>query len=136
MFKRECKIKFLFYIRLNENENYFFVLRMSKRECLPQHLPYRSMHPRYPRGSDFVLFIHPRTFLLISINLKFTIMIVRLVIKTEFVKGKTEHGTPIIGYHYHHSAPMVMEDLLAEYSDWMRTHQNWFIEPLVVRSDF
>lgn len=63
-------------------------------------------------------------------------MIVRLVIKTEFVKGKTEHGTPIIGYHYHRSTPMVMEDLLAEYSDWMRTHQNWFIEPLVVKSDF
>lgn len=63
-------------------------------------------------------------------------MIVRLVIKIAFVKGETEHGTSIIRYRYHHSAPMVMEDLLAEYSDWMRTHQNWFIEPLVVRSDF
>lgn len=63
-------------------------------------------------------------------------MIVRLVIKIAFVKGKTEHDTPIIGYQYSRSAPMVMEDLLAEYSDWMRTHQNWFIEPLVVRSDF
>lgn len=63
-------------------------------------------------------------------------MIVRLVIKITFVKGKTEHGTPIIGCHYRRSAPMVMEDLLAEYSDWMRTHQNWFIEPLVVKSDF
>lgn len=63
-------------------------------------------------------------------------MIVRLVIKIEFVKGHTEHGTPIIGYHYKRSAPMVMEDLLAEYSDWMRAHQNWFIEPLVVKADF
>lgn len=63
-------------------------------------------------------------------------MIVRLVIKIEFVKGVTEHGTTIKGYRYRRSAPMVVEDLLAEYSDWMRTHQNWFIEPLVVRSDF
>lgn len=63
-------------------------------------------------------------------------MIVRLVIKIEYVKGKTEHDTPILGYNYRRSAPMVVEDLLAEYSDWMRTHQNWFIEPLVVRSDF
>ena len=63
-------------------------------------------------------------------------MIVRLVIKIEFVKGRTEHDTPIKGYKYRRSAPMVMEDLLAEYSYWMRTHQNWFIEPLVVRSGF
>lgn len=63
-------------------------------------------------------------------------MIVRLVIKIEYVKGKTEHGTPILGYSYRRSAPMVMDELLDKYSDWMREHQNWFIEPLVVRSDF
>lgn len=63
-------------------------------------------------------------------------MIVRLVIKIKFVKGKTEYGTSIIGYNYRRSAPMVTEDLLAKYSDWMRTHQNWFIEPLVVSPEF
>lgn len=63
-------------------------------------------------------------------------MIVRLVIKIEYVKGKTERGTPILGYNYRRSAPMVMDELLDKYDDWMREHQNWFIEPLVVRSDF
>lgn len=63
-------------------------------------------------------------------------MIVRLVIKIEYVKGKTEHGTPILGYSYRHSAPMIVDELLDKYGDWMREHQNWFIEPLVVRSDF
>lgn len=63
-------------------------------------------------------------------------MIVRLVIKIEYVKGKTEHGTPTLGYNYRRSAPMVMDELLDKYDDWMREHQNWFIEPLVVRSDF
>lgn len=46
MFKRESKI---------------FILCILKRECLPQHLPYGLVHPRYPRGSDFVLFIQPRS---------------------------------------------------------------------------
>lgn len=63
-------------------------------------------------------------------------MIVRLVIKLEYVKGRTEHGTPILGYSYRRSAPMVMDELLDKYDDWMREHQNWFIEPLVIRSDF
>ena len=63
-------------------------------------------------------------------------MIVRLVIKIEYVKGKTEHDTPILGYSYRRSAPMVMDELLGKYSDWMREHQNWFIEPLVVGYDF
>lgn len=63
-------------------------------------------------------------------------MIVRLVIKIEYVNGKTEHGTPILVYNYRRSAPMVMDELLDKYGDWMREHQNWFIEPLVVRSDF
>lgn len=63
-------------------------------------------------------------------------MIVRLVIKIKYVKGKTEHGTPILGYSYRRSAPMIMDELLDKYGDWMREHQNWFIEPLVVRSDF
>ena len=63
-------------------------------------------------------------------------MIVRLVIKIKSVNGEAEHGASIITCHYHRSAPMAMEDLLAKYSDWMRTHQNWFIEPLVVKSDF
>lgn len=34
MFKRESKIKFLFYIRLNENENYFLFY-----ECLNEKVP-------------------------------------------------------------------------------------------------
>ena len=63
-------------------------------------------------------------------------MIVRLVIKTAYVKGKTEHDTPILGYNYRCSAPMIVDELLDKYGDWMREHQNWFIEPLVVRSDF
>ena len=63
-------------------------------------------------------------------------MIVRLVIKIEYVKGKTKHGTPILGYNYRRSAPMIVDELLDKYGDWMREHQNWFIEPLVVRSDF
>lgn len=63
-------------------------------------------------------------------------MIVRLVIKIKYVKGETEHGTSIFGYNYRRSAPMVMDELLDKYCDWMREHQNWFIEPLVIRSDF
>lgn len=63
-------------------------------------------------------------------------MIVRLVIKIEYVKGETEHDTPILGYKYRRSVPVVMDELLDKYGDWMREHQNWFIEPLVVRSDF
>lgn len=63
-------------------------------------------------------------------------MIVRLVIKIEYVKGKTECGTTTLGYNYRRSAPMVMDELLDKYGDWMREHQNWFIEPLVARSDF
>lgn len=63
-------------------------------------------------------------------------MIVRLVIKIEYVKGKTEHDTPILGYSYRRSAPMIVDELLDKYGDWMSEHQNWFIEPLVVRSDF
>lgn len=63
-------------------------------------------------------------------------MIVILVIKIEYVKGKTEHDTPIFGYNYRRSAPMIVDELLDKYGDWMREHQNWFIEPLVVRSDF
>ena len=63
-------------------------------------------------------------------------MIVRLVIKIKYVKGKTEHGTPIFGYNYRRSAPMIVDELLDKYGDWMREHQNWFIEPLVVSSDF
>ena len=63
-------------------------------------------------------------------------MIVRLVIKIEYVKGKTEHDTPILGCNYRRSAPMIVDELLDKYGDWMREHQNWFIEPLVVRSDF
>ena len=98
--------------------------------------PHGPVHPRYPRGSDFVLFIQPCTFLLISINLKFTIMIVTLVIKIEYAKGKTEYDTTILGYSYRRSAPMIMDELLDKYGDWMREHQNWFIEPFVVRSDF
>lgn len=63
-------------------------------------------------------------------------MIVRLVIKIAYVKGKTEHDTPIIGYNYRRSAPMTMDELLDKYGNWIREHQNWFIEPFVVRSDF
>lgn len=63
-------------------------------------------------------------------------MIVRLVIKIEYVEGKTEHGTSILGYNYRHSAPMIVDELLDKYGEWMRKHQNWFIEPLVVRPDF
>ena len=63
-------------------------------------------------------------------------MIVRLVIKIKYVKGKTEHGTLLFGYNYRRSAPMIMDELLDKYGDWMREHQNWFIEPLVVSSDF
>lgn len=63
-------------------------------------------------------------------------MIVRLVIKVKYVKGKSEDGTQILGYNYRRSAPMTIGALLDEYCDWMRGHQNWFIEPLVVKSDF
>ena len=63
-------------------------------------------------------------------------MIVRLVIKIEYVKGKTEHDTTIIGHKYRRSVPMIVDELLDKYGDWMREHQNWFIEPLIVRSDF
>lgn len=63
-------------------------------------------------------------------------MIVRLVIKIEYVKGEAEHGTSILVYNYRRSAPMIVDELLDKYGDWMREHQNWFIEPLVVRSDF
>lgn len=63
-------------------------------------------------------------------------MIVRLVIKIAYVKGKTEHDTPILGYSYRRSAPMIMDELLDKYGDWMRKHQNWFIEPLVISPDF
>lgn len=63
-------------------------------------------------------------------------MIVRLVIKIEFVNGETEQDTPILGYNYRRSAPMVVDELLDKYGDWMREHQNWFIEPLVIRSEF
>lgn len=67
MFKRECKI---------------FILCILKRECLPQHLPYGLVHPRYPPGgrgvalrapypnpfwSTFGLLIQPRSFLWISL---------------------------------------------------------------------
>lgn len=63
-------------------------------------------------------------------------MIVRLVIKIAYVKGKTEHDTPILEYSYRRSAPMIVDKLLDKYGDWMRKHQNWFIEPLVVSSNF
>ena len=63
-------------------------------------------------------------------------MIVRLVIKIKYMKGKTEYDVEIFGYYYRRSAPMLMDELLDKYGDWMREHQNWFIEPLVVRSDF
>ena len=63
-------------------------------------------------------------------------MIVRLVIKIKYVNGETEHGTTIFGYSYRRSAPMIMDELLDKYGDWMRKHQNWFIEPLVASSDF
>lgn len=63
-------------------------------------------------------------------------MIVRLVIKIAYVKGKTEYGTTTFGYSYGRSAPMIVDELLDKYGDWMREHQNWFIEPLVVGSDF
>ena len=63
-------------------------------------------------------------------------MIVRLVIKIKYVKGTTEHNTPILGYNYRRSAPMIVDELLDKYGYWMRKHQNWFIEPLVVRSNF
>lgn len=37
MFKRECKIKLLFYIRLNENENYFLFY-----ECLNENVSHNT----------------------------------------------------------------------------------------------
>ena len=42
MFKRECLRKYFLLYKIS--------LCLFKRECLPQHLPYGPVHPRYPRG--------------------------------------------------------------------------------------
>lgn len=87
IFKRECKIFILYMFKRKSLRKYFLLYKTSlclfKREiknilfyiCLNENVSH-STSPTgrctqgTPGGSDFVLFIQHRTFLLISINLK------------------------------------------------------------------
>lgn len=37
---------------------------------------------------------------------------------------------------YKRSSPMLIEDILKRYGDWMSSHQNWSIHPIDFKADF